>query len=200
MPRQVLLATRSAGKLRELRAMSPPGCVWRGLDEFADVPDAVEDGETFLDNATRKALHYAAHTGLPTLADDSGLEVDALGGEPGVRSARFAGEPRDDAANNRLLVARLRGVPREARGARFRFALVLAVGARVLTSSEGVLEGEIVDEPRGDRGFGYDPHFWLPDRGRTLAELDAAEKNAISHRGRALRAMLPRIAALLPEA
>jgi XTP/dITP diphosphohydrolase len=190
-PLHVLLATRNAGKVREFRALAA-GCpiVWHGLDEWPDVPDAVEDGDTFADNARRKALHYARATRLDTLADDSGLEVDALGGAPGVHSARYADGPRDDHANNRKLVAALACVPVAQRTARFRCALALVHAGAVVREAEGVFEGLFVDEPRGANGFGYDPHFLVPALGLTAAELPEAEKNARSHRGMALRQML----------
>lgn len=202
----VLLATRNPGKLREVRQLTVHlGWEWRSLGDFPDLPAVVEDGATFAENARRKALHYAAATGLPTLADDSGLEVACLGGAPGVHSARYAGEPRDDAANNRKLVQALAGIPLSRRTARFRCAMAFArptrgdrqAGAELLAEAEGAVEGLIQDEPRGSGGFGYDPHFLLPDRNRTMAELSPDEKNAISHRGRALRAILPRIARIL---
>jgi XTP/dITP diphosphohydrolase len=160
---------------------------------------------------------------LPTLADDSGLEVDCLGGAPGVHSARYAGSPRDDVANNRKLVAALAGVPLDRRTARFCCVMALARaggvlaetrgpaeaeargtgvaprGAELLTETRGAVEGLILDEPRGSSGFGYDPHFFLPSLGKTMAELPPDEKNALSHRGQALRAMLPKIAELLAQ-
>ncbi len=192
----LLLATRSAGKIREIRELAAEnGWTWHGLDEFPAVREAVEDGATFLENASKKALFYNYATGLPALADDSGLEVDVLGGEPGVHSAYYAGQPRDDAANNMKLVAALRGVAREKRSARFRCVLVLADRGKILLQSEGMIEGEIIDVARGSNGFGYDPHFLIPHLGRTTAELQPQEKNAISHRGQAVRAMLPKIAA-----
>lgn len=195
---EVLLATRSPGKLREIRALtdasvSRRGWRWRSLDEFPHVPEAPEPGETFIDNARAKALFYADATGLTTLADDSGLEVDALGGAPGVHSAYYGGRPRDDAANNRRLILDLRGVPPPRRTARYRCVLVLAKPGKVLLEADGHVEGLIVDEPRGGGGFGYDPHFWLPERGCTMAELNPDEKNRVSHRGRALRMMLERM-------
>jgi XTP/dITP diphosphohydrolase len=196
--REILLATHNAGKISEIRRVAgQERWRWRSLDEFPGVRPAVEDGCTFAENARRKALHYAAATGLPTLADDSGLEVDALGGAPGVQSARYAGQPRDDAANNLKLTAALAGVPPEKRTARFRCVMALAMGDSVVAETHGVVEGLILDEPRGENGFGYDPHFLLPNRSKTMAELSPDEKNSISHRGRALRAMLPEIARLL---
>jgi XTP/dITP diphosphohydrolase len=191
---ELLLATRNSGKLRELQEIAA-GCplVWRGLAEFPGVPEAVEDGQTFAENARRKALHYAAATGLPTLADDSGLEVDYLGGAPGVLSARYAGVDQDDAANVRKLLAALVGVPAERRTARFRCSMAFARPGEVLRESAGVIEGRITDVPRGTGGFGYDPVFLVPALGKTAAELDPQQKHAISHRGQALRAMLPQI-------
>ncbi len=192
----VLFATRNAGKLREIRALVASSSLhWRGLDEFPEVAEPEETERTCGANARLKARYYAERTGLPTLADDSGLEVDALGGLPGVDSAYFAGHPRNDAANNRKLVAALAAVPAAARTARFRSHLAFVVGERVVLESDGAVEGVIVDEPRGDGGFGYDPHFFVPEFSCTMAELPAEQKNAISHRGRALRAILPQIEA-----
>lgn len=195
---EILLATHNAGKVREIRQLAADNdWHWHGLDDFPDVPEAIEDADTFAENARLKALHYAAATGLPTFADDSGLEVDCLGGAPGVRSARYAGEPHNDAANNRKLVAALAETPLEQRTARFRCAMVLARPNEVLSETQGEVEGVIIDEPRGTNGFGYDPHFLIPSLGKTMAELSADEKNTISHRGQALRAMLPKIASIL---
>jgi len=195
-PPVLLLATRSAGKLRELRAMTAAsGWRWRGLDEFPDVPEAAEHGRTFAENARLKAQYYAERTGLPALADDSGLEVDALGGAPGVDSAYFAGTPRDDAANNAKLVAELANVPENRRTARFRCTMAFAAGGRVLLEAAGAVEGVIVLEPRGAGGFGYDPHFLVPSLGRTMAELATGEKNRISHRAQALAEMIPKLEA-----
>jgi XTP/dITP diphosphohydrolase len=193
----VLLATRNPGKLREVREIAAgTGWIWHTLAEWPVLADAEETGATFAENARLKALYYARHTGLPTLADDSGLEVDVLGGAPGVHSARFAGSPRDDAANNRKLLGLLAAVPLEQRTARFRCALALAQEGRVVLESTGTFEGLICDEARGANGFGYDPHFLVPDLGRTAAELTPAEKNTRSHRGQALRAMLKQMEAL----
>lgn len=194
-----LLATRNAGKLREIRAACAlPGVEWVGLDAFPDIPEAPEPGATFGENARAKALYYAEYSGLVALADDSGLEVEALGGAPGVISAHFAGEPRSDDANNRHLIAELRRRPNAARDARFVCCMALAGRGRVLLESRGVLNGQIIDEPRGVNGFGYDPHFLATDSGLTLAEMPTEAKNRISHRGQALRALrveLPRILA-----
>ncbi len=187
----LLLATRNPGKLREIRALAADlPARWHTLDEFPDVADVEETGTTFAENARLKARHYAAATGLPTLADDSGLAVDVLGGAPGVQSARYAGHPRDDAANNRKLIAALAGVPLARRTARFCCAMALVRDGHVIAETTGEFPGLIQDQPRGHNGFGYDPHFLVPDLGLTLAELTPVEKNARSHRGQALRAML----------
>ena len=193
----VLLATRNAGKVREIREIAAGRpLVWRSLAEFPNLPEIEESGATFAENARLKALYYAEETGLCTLADDSGLEVDALGGAPGVRSARFAGTVHDAAANNRKLIGLLADVSPERRTARFRCAMAFARGGQVVLETEGIFEGLITDQPRGANGFGYDPHFLVPELGCTAAELPAEDKNARSHRGQALRAMLAGIAAL----
>jgi len=198
----IVLATGNAKKLEEVRAiLGPEGVAIRGLDDFPPVPEPVEDAETFAGNARIKAVAYAAALGVPCLADDSGLCVDALDGAPGVRSARYAGvegeRPVRDRANNERLLAALDGVPAEHRTARFVCAMCLAApDGTVLAESEGTFEGVIAEAPRGEHGFGYDPLLFLPDDGCTSAELDPAEKNRRSHRGAACRAMLPRLRAL----
>ncbi len=202
--REILIATGNPGKAREMREILTPadsllaGKVrWRFLAEFPDWPEAIEDGATFEVNARLKAMHYAKLSGLWTLADDSGLEVDALGGQPGVRSARFAGESRDDAANNALLLQRLAGLPDDRRTARFRCAAVISDGRAILAFAEGTVEGRIIEQPRGRNGFGYDPLFLIPALGRTSAELAAEHKHAISHRGQALARLSEQLSALL---
>jgi XTP/dITP diphosphohydrolase len=161
-------------------------------------PSPEEPHRTFLENASEKALVYARTTGLPTLADDSGLEVDALGGAPGVDSAYFAGRPTDDAANNRKLLADLAAVPDARRTARYRCVLVLATPQRVVFSCDGACEGRIGREPRGAGGFGYDPLFLMPDGLRTFAELAPDEKDRVSHRGQALARLVAALPGLLP--
>lgn len=196
--RSILIATRNRGKLREIRdVMKDLPVTWLTLDDVPYVPTAVESADTFAGNAAQKARHYSTAAGLWTLADDSGLEVDALNGAPGIHSARYAGFPRDDDANNRKLIRELSGVPAADRTARFRCAVALADGDRILATAEGTVEGRVVDDPRGDNGFGYDPHFWVPDYGMTAAEMPPALKNRISHRGRALAAVKPRLIELL---
>jgi XTP/dITP diphosphohydrolase len=150
------------------------------------VPDIVEDGHTFLENALKKARILSEYTGKIALADDSGLEVDVLGGEPGLYSARYAGEDATDETNNRKLLAKLAEVPPEKRAATFRCVLVLYHPDGTYKSFEGLWRGRIHDKPIGSGGFGYDPVFFLPDRGMTVAQLPDAVKNRISHRGQAL--------------
>jgi XTP/dITP diphosphohydrolase len=166
----------------------------------APPPAPEEPHRTFLENAVEKARYYAAASGLLTLADDSGLEVDALGGLPGVDSAYFAGRPSDDEANNQKLLADLRGVPAGRRTARYRCTLVLAVPDRVLFTTDGTCEGRIAESPAGTEGFGYDPLFLVGTGPLSFGQIDPKEKDLISHRGQALaklRAALPAILAKL---
>lgn len=205
--RRLLVATRSAHKLRELRELlALEGASLVSLDELAIEGDPVEDGETFEANAAIKARFGLRAGGLPTLADDSGIEVDALGGGPGVRTRRYAGEDATDEANNQKLLAALRGLPAEERSARYVCVLALALpdlagprgGVRIITA-RGTCRGRIATEPRGSGGFGYDPIFEPasePPGGRTLGLWTPAEKHAISHRAWAARRMAPRLAAL----
>jgi XTP/dITP diphosphohydrolase len=167
------------------------------------VPDVIEDADTFAGNAAKKAREVSAATGLPALADDSGLEVDALGGAPGVYSARYAGAGHDDAANNAKLLAALAGVPSARRTARFRAVLALAdvggaLGSEVITA-DGACEGVILEAPRGTGGFGYDPLFFAPELGMTFAEAGVGRygKRDLSHRARAMQAIKPRLLAYL---
>jgi len=204
--REILIATGNPDKAREIEQIlsvadngTPLPVRWRRLAEFGPIDEPCEDGDTFRANAEWKARYYAEKTGLWTLADDSGLEVDALAGEPGVRSARYAGPQASYADNNALLVARLAGVPEKARTARYRCVAVLSDGQRILASAEGSVEGRIVDAPRGRGGFGYDPHFYVDDRAMTMAEMTPTQKHAISHRGRAVRALRADLVRLLDE-
>lgn len=197
---RVLLATFNPRKLVELRRILEPltGSVQvLGLDDVGGFEEPVETEPSFAGNALLKARAAVAATGLPALADDSGLCVDALNGMPGVLSARWSGTARDDAANNALLLAQLRDVPPQRRGAEFRcaVALVLTDGTEVV--EEGVMRGRLLSAPRGPGGFGYDPLFVADGHDVTSAELSAQAKDAVSHRGRALRAIAPAVAAAL---
>jgi XTP/dITP diphosphohydrolase len=198
MPRTLVIGTHNAGKVREIAAiLAPLDLEVRPLSACGHVPPVAETGETFEANARAKALAYADATGQWALADDSGLEVDALDGAPGVRSARWGGEEGNDALNNRALLAALTGRPPETWTARFRCVMALAEPGRVLAVTRGACEGVITPQAAGTNGFGYDPHFYLPDRGRTMAQLAPEEKNRISHRARALVAMKERLEKLL---
>lgn len=183
---QLLIATHNRGKLREYQeilAGLPYDLVT--LDEVGIHDDVEETGATFAENAQIKATEYARRSGLLTLADDSGLQVDALDGEPGVRSKRYAGDGASDADRVVFLLAKLRDVPREQRAARFRCVIVIASPRGDTHTFDGTCEGEIAFTPRGTNGFGYDPVFLFPARGVTMAELPSEEKNRISHRARA---------------
>lgn len=177
------------------------GSSWElcSVADFPELPPVVEDGQTFRENAVKKALTVAEILKEWTLADDSGLEVDALGGAPGVYSARFAGEPGDDRKNNEKLLRLLAGVPSEQRTARFRCVLALASPEGEVWTTERTCEGLIGLAPRGDQGFGYDPLFYLPELGVTMAELPEEKKNEISHRGKAMRDLLTHLQAIAPD-
>jgi len=190
--RTLVLASGNAGKLRELSAMLEPlGWAVRPQADWA-VSEAVEDGLSFIENALIKARHAAQATGLPALGDDSGLVVEALDGQPGIYSSRYAGEDADDAANNRKLLAALHGVPERRRGAHFYCAMALvrhaADPAPLLAT--GQWKGRILEAPAGEGGFGYDPLFWVPGEDCSSAQLLPGVKNRLSHRGQALAALL----------
>lgn len=187
MNRRLVAATGNAGKLREFREiLHPGGFTVVSAAEAGWTGDVVEDGDTLEANAVKKAREVARGTGLPALADDTGLFVDALGGAPGVRSARYAGPGQDPAANCDRLLRELSGVPAERRGAAFRCVIALAGPDGEVLTFEGEVRGRIAGEKRGTSGFGYDPLFEIEDLGLTFAELDAEAKHRISHRGRAL--------------
>jgi len=190
MARTLVLATRNRKKLEEMVAILQglPADL-KALDDFGSVPAVPETGKTFEENARAKALGYARATGRWALADDSGLEVDALGGLPGVRSSRWGGEEGNDRLNNETLLAALAGRPRNTWTARYRCVMALATPEEVLATTAGACEGRITDRPAGSNGFGYDPYFRLPERGCTMAELEPEVKNRLSHRYRALAAM-----------
>lgn len=187
---EIVVATKNAGKIAEFEAaLSGLFVKTLSLSDFSDVPEAIEDGLTFSENAEIKARHYAHFIGKACLADDSGLEVDALGGDPGVYSARYSGDQATDEDNNRKLLANLVKSGASNSMARFRCALAFVNADGTVITAEGACEGVILDKPRGKGGFGYDPLFFIPDLGKTMAELTVEEKNAISHRGKAIRNM-----------
>ena len=188
----LVLASGNQKKLDEMRAILEPLALKVVPQSDFQVPEAEETGLTFVENAILKARNAAAHTGLPAIADDSGLEVDALNGAPGIYSARFSGADASDAKNNALLIDMLGDLPDAPRTARYQAVLVLMRHPDVPTPliCQGTWEGEILLAPRGNGGFGYDPHFLIPELGVTAAEMDPAEKNRVSHRGRALKALM----------
>jgi XTP/dITP diphosphohydrolase len=186
MIRELVLATRNHDKVIELVALlGDLGITIRTLDEFPDAPDVVEDGDTCEANAVKKARAIAESTGLPAVADDTGLEVDALGGRPGVYAARYAGEDASYEDNCRKLLRELTGLPREQRTARFLTVAAIALPSDGIRVAQGILEGVIAEEASGTLGFGYDPVFLIPELGKTLAQLPADQKNTISHRAKA---------------
>ncbi|MGZ3593887.1 MAG: XTP/dITP diphosphatase [Syntrophales bacterium] len=186
--RRIVLATKNQGKIREIRALlGDLGVDVLSLDDFANVPDVVEDGTIFFENALKKAKVISEHTGEIVLADDSGLEVEYLGGEPGVYSSRYSGPDATDETNIKKLLYTMEGVARERRRAAFRCVLVLYFPNGKYESFEGRLEGIIHDRPVGGGGFGYDPVLFLPDWGSTVAQLPMEVKNRISHRAQAVR-------------
>jgi XTP/dITP diphosphohydrolase len=193
MTQRLVLASNNAGKLKEFaHLLAPIGFELHPQGEF-DVPEAEEPHATFVENALAKARHAARLTGLPALADDSGVCVVALGGAPGVYSARYAGEPKSDARNNEKLIADL--AQHDDKSAYYYCVLVYVRHADdpQPVIADGRWNGEIIDTPRGDGGFGYDPYFLLPGLGKTAAELSAQDKNAVSHRGQALRALVEKL-------
>ena len=186
MVQVLVLATRNAGKVKEFQQLLQNFPVEiKNLNDFGPIPEVDEDGATFDDNAYKKASFTAKVLGLPAIADDSGLVVEALGGAPGVKSARFAGENASDEANIEKLLREMAG--KENRKASFECVISIAVPSGPALTYEGRCEGEIAMEPHGAAGFGYDPVFYYPDYGKTFAEISSAEKNRVSHRGKALR-------------
>ncbi|MGD0784592.1 MAG: RdgB/HAM1 family non-canonical purine NTP pyrophosphatase [Sedimentisphaerales bacterium] len=201
---KILVATTNPGKLSEISEMLDFDIDWQSLAEFPNIKEVEEDGKTFAENARKKALGYAKQTGLWTLADDSGLVVDAIGGQPGVKSARFSGFDKLttggekeknrqllDHKNMAKLLDLLRDVPKEKKTARFVCCLCLASPEKVLIETEGKLQGVIADAEAGSNGFGYDPVFFVPALNKTVAQLGTEEKNGISHRGNAIRSFAP---------
>jgi XTP/dITP diphosphohydrolase len=190
MIRELVLATHNRHKGEELAALlGDLGMTIRTLDEFPDAPDVIEDGDTCEANAIKKARAIAEFTGLPAVADDTGLEVDALGGRPGIYAARYAGEDATYEDNCQKLLRELMGVPRERRTARFLTVAALALPSDGVRVAQGTLDGVITEEASGTSGFGYDPVFLIPELGKTLAQLSADQKNTISHRAKAFMKM-----------
>jgi XTP/dITP diphosphohydrolase len=188
---ELVVATRNAGKLKEIcRLLEATDINILSLEGFPEIPEIIEDGETFAANAVKKAETIARSTGLPCLADDSGLVVAALQGRPGVHSARFSGAEADDLSNNQKLLHEMSQVPKPQRQAAFCCVMALCLPDKTTRLFEGRVEGVILNQGRGDGGFGYDPLFWLPEFDCTMAELSVDIKNRISHRGQALRQVI----------
>lgn len=192
---KVVLASGNAGKLREFNRLLNDARINVVKQSDYNVPEAIEDGLTFVENAIIKARNAAKHTGLPAFADDSGIEVDALNGQPGIYSARYAGEHGDDEANNRKLLHDMRDIPEEKRSARFRCCIVYMRHAEDPSPiiADASWEGRLLFAPSGENGFGYDPLFYVPTHDCSSAELHPDTKNAISHRGLALQEMLHKL-------
>jgi XTP/dITP diphosphohydrolase len=196
MKHKILVATTNPGKIAELHELLPAELTLMGLNDFGDIAEVPETGETFAENARIKALGYAQATGLVTISDDSGLVIDALGGQPGVKSARFCGMQGPDRsvidkANIRKVLELMQDVPPEERTARFMCCICMANPQEVLIETQGAVEGVVSTEEVGTGGFGYDPIFLIPSLGRSAAQLGSQEKNAISHRGNAIRKFKP---------
>ncbi|MBL4951202.1 XTP/dITP diphosphatase [Neobacillus sp. YIM B02564] len=196
--KEVIIATKNPGKAKEFEHIfSPRGITIRTLLDFPDLPEVEETGSTFEENAILKAETVSRALNKMVMGDDSGLIIDALGGRPGIYSARYAGEPKNDENNIDKVLSELTHVPKEKRTARFYCALALAVPGQETFTVSGTCEGEILEEKRGKNGFGYDPIFFLPEIGRTMAELTSDEKNKISHRANALKKLDAELDSLL---
>ncbi len=184
---KIVIATRNKGKIKEMQAMLDDlGVEIISSEEISGLPEIQETGETFLENAIKKAVETAKYSGLMAIADDSGLEVDALGGRPGVYSSRYAGEQASDRDNYLKLLKEMENIPEQERTARFRAVIVAAKPDGTFIYAEGSCPGRIALEPQGTEGFGYDPVFYLPEREKTMAEISKEDKNRISHRGKAM--------------
>jgi len=200
--KKILVATTNPGKAAELQAMLDLDVSWLSLADFPGIPEVKEDGATFIENARKKAAGYAKATGLWIIADDSGLVIDALGGAPGIESARFSGQKGEDRKlidhkNIAKVLKLLKGVPTEKRTASFVCSLCLTSPDQILIETQGTLEGLITEKEIGENGFGYDPVFFVPHLNKTVAQLTREEKNAISHRGSAIRKLKPLLEELL---
>jgi len=188
IPKQILIGTKSAAKLREIKdILGDLPCELLTPEEVGPLPEVVENGSTFTDNACKKACELARHFNMAVLADDSGIEVDVLGGRPGVLSRRYAGEDATDPENNLKLLAELEGVPDEKRTARYRCVVALATPRGLQLTAEGACEGRIATDPSGSNGFGYDPLFYYSPYGATFGVIDPVLKNQVSHRAEAVR-------------
>ena len=199
---QIVVASRNRKKTEEIRdLLEPRGIQVVSVADFVGAPEPIEDGETFAENAAKKATEIARHLQRGTIGEDSGLRVDALGGAPGVYAARFAGEPSDDERNNAKLIAELDGVPDDKRGAEYVCHVALAdPDGAVRLNVEATCRGRITREPRGTHGFGYDPYFLIPEYHRTFAELGPAVKRHLSHRARAFERLIPQLVRILRSA
>ncbi|MER1934594.1 MAG: XTP/dITP diphosphatase [Priestia megaterium] len=192
--REIIIATKNAGKVKDFETLfSPKGFKVKSLLDFPEIEDVEETGVTFAENATLKAEAISSALNKPVIADDSGLAIDALNGEPGVYSARYAGENKDDNANIEKVLQKLNDVPFEKRTARFHCALAIAVPGKRTEIVEGTCEGHILEEKRGENGFGYDPIFFVEKWRCSMAELSKEQKNQISHRANALKKLAPLI-------
>ena len=190
--KEIIIATKNRGKVRDFEQLfSKKGIKVKSLLDFPDLPDVEETGTTFIENAVIKAESIVNELNKPVIADDSGLSVDVLGGEPGVYSARYAGPNKNDEENIQKVLHELKGVPSAKRTGRFHCALALAIPNGKTHVVEGTCEGLITNEPIGDRGFGYDPVFFVKEKGKTMAELTNEQKNEISHRAKALQKLVP---------
>ncbi|MGD6816775.1 XTP/dITP diphosphatase [Metabacillus sp. 84] len=188
MSQTIIIATRNEGKAAEFkRLFEPKGLQAASLNELTHLPDVEETGHSFEENAILKAETISRLTGKPVIADDSGLSIDALGGDPGIYSARYAGEEKDDGANIAKVLENMKEVEKDQRTARFRCALAIAAPGKETKTVEGSVEGFITEKPEGENGFGYDPIFMVKDKGVTMAQLSSEEKNKISHRANALK-------------
>jgi XTP/dITP diphosphohydrolase len=196
---KILISSKNPDKIQEIRNIFRlPGVKLITLEQFPDAPAVTENGNTLYDNALKKASMLCDYTGLPTLSDDTGLEVDALNGAPGVYSARFAGENASYAENVAKMIRLIKSVPQENRSARFRTVALFYHPDRII-HTEGSIDGVILSERRGHRGFGYDPIFYVPQMGKTFAEMDPSEKNAISHRAKAFIQLYKALQKQLPS-
>jgi len=194
----LVLASKNKGKIREIETtLSIPSLMFQSLNDFPDLPEIIEDGSSFLENALKKARTIGQTLHLPVLADDSGLEVAGLQGAPGIFSARFAGPQATDTENNEKLLALLKGLPEAERVARFVCVLVFYQPSGEWFQTQGICEGRIAQAPRGDQGFGYDPIFYVPQFGKTMAQIPLEVKNRISHRAKALEKMGPHLYSVL---